>query len=176
MHDRPASLPATPGSAPAWPPPGTDLDAVARWSALLLASFRHWTGRDLLPGAADGPGAAAALWAAPFVVVSHGTEEDPVLNYGNRAALALWETDWATLTRLPSRLTAEPLERAERARMFQRVHAAGWVDDYRGVRITSTGRRFTIDDGIIWTLRDGEGRVHGHAATFSRWTWLPAPA
>lgn len=172
----PTVVPALSVPVPPWPPAGADSAALARWTDLLLASFRHWTGRDLLPGAGTGAAAARALWEAPFVVVSHGTQEDPVLNYGNGTALALWETDWPSLTAMPSRLTAEPLERGERARMFQRVHDTGWVDDYRGVRITVTGRRFTIDDGIIWTLRDVDGRLHGHAATFSRWTWLPPRA
>ena len=29
--------------------------------------------------------------------VAHGTQEDPILSYGNRAALDLWETDLETL-------------------------------------------------------------------------------
>lgn len=61
---------------------------------------------------------AQALFDAPRVVVSHQTQADPVLCYGNRKALALWEMDLATLTSTPSRLTAEPVERAERQRLL----------------------------------------------------------
>ncbi|MEZ6067919.1 MAG: MEKHLA domain-containing protein [Planctomycetaceae bacterium] len=40
---------------------------------------------------------AEALFEAPFVVVAHGTEADPILDYANRQALELWETDLPTL-------------------------------------------------------------------------------
>lgn len=48
-------------------------------------------------------------------IVSHGTETDPVFWFANRAAQGLWEMDWARFTRTPSRLSAEPDERATRA-------------------------------------------------------------
>jgi len=51
----------------------------------------RWTGREVVPGVNDAKELAEKVFEAPFVVVSHGTEVDPVLNYGNRAAtLALW--------------------------------------------------------------------------------------
>jgi hypothetical protein len=36
---------------------------------------------------------AQFLFEAPFVVVSHGIEANPILNYGNKKALTLWELD-----------------------------------------------------------------------------------
>ena len=79
----------------------------------LVRSYQHWTGRNLLPGATPGPDLAEQLFTAPFVLVSHGLEPDPVLNYGNQAALTLWEMTWDELTRTPSRLTAEAPNRAD---------------------------------------------------------------
>ena len=73
------------------------------------------------------------------MLVSHGTEADPVLNYGNDAAQALWEMSWAELTRTPSRLTAEAPNREERARLLEAVTRQGFIDDYSGVRILKTG-------------------------------------
>lgn len=64
---------------------------------LMLDSFRRWVGRDLIPRTGSFVEEAAALFHAPFVVVSHGTQDDPVLNYGNQAALDLWEMDVETL-------------------------------------------------------------------------------
>jgi hypothetical protein len=89
-------------------------------------------------------GAGAKVFEAPFVVVSHGTEADPVLNYGNAAALALWEMSWEELTRTPSRLTAEAPNREERAKLLEAVTRRGFIDDYSGVRISKTGRRFAF--------------------------------
>ena len=63
--------------------------AVVEWSQLLLNSFRHWTKRELFERVGDQDYQAHALFRSPFVVVSHGMEEDPLLNYGNQVALGL---------------------------------------------------------------------------------------
>ena len=57
-----------------------------RWTRLMLDSYEHRTGKLLLPRT-DALTDSQKLFEAPFVVVSHGTEADPLLNYGNRAAL-----------------------------------------------------------------------------------------
>lgn len=139
----------------------------------VLDSFRRMLGRELLPRSGNAFDDARRLFEARQIVVSHGTEADPVLNYGNGAALALWETDFATLTTMPSRLTAEAPERDERARLLERTSRDGFVDDYRGVRISTRGRRFLIDRAVVWNLADDAGRPIGQAATFERWTFLP---
>jgi hypothetical protein len=136
---------------------------------LLLDSFARLLGRELISRQGAAEAQAERLFQAPFVVVSHGTEADPILNYGNAAALALWEMDLATLTRTPSRLTAEPVHRDERARLLERTRRDGYVDDYAGIRISSTGRRFRIEQAIVWNLVDAAGMHHGQAATFDRW-------
>jgi len=139
---------------------------------LLLDSFARLLGRELISRQGAAEAQAERLFQAPFVVVSHGTEADPILNYGNAAALALWEMDLATLTRTPSRLTAEPVHRDERARLLERTRRDGYVDDYAGIRISSTGRRFRIEQAIVWNLVDAAGMHRGQAATFDRWTPL----
>jgi hypothetical protein len=147
-------------------------DFTITHTAGLARSFKHWTGRELLPGAAAGPELAERLFAAPFVVVSHGTEADPVLNYGNQAALTLWEMTWEELTHTPSRLTAEAPNREERARLLAAVARNGYIDDYSGVRISKSGRRFRIDRAIVWNLLAADGRAGGQAAMFDRWEFL----
>jgi hypothetical protein len=146
------------------------LPSVIAWSKQLLDSYYHWTGRDLLVRSGSIEDQAEALFAAPFVVVSHGTEPDPILNYGNQAALDLWEMTWDRLTHTPSHHTAEPMNRAERASMLQQVKERGSYDRYRGVRISATGRRFLVEDAVVWTVIDAQGRSLGQAATFSRWS------
>lgn len=141
-------------------------------SACLIRSLAHWTGRELAPGISDPRERARLLFEAPYVLVSHGTEADPILNYGNRAALALWETTWDELTRMPSRLTAEAPNREERARLLERVTRDGFIADYSGVRISRTGRRFRIDEATVWNLITPHGHPCGQAAMFSNWTFL----
>ena len=146
--------------------------AIREWTQLLLNSFSHWIGRELLERVGDSDYQAHALFQAPFVVVSHGREADPLLNYGNQVALKLWELSWGQLVKTPSRLTAEPVNRAERERMLEQAGERGYLDTYRGVRITSTGRRFLVENALIWNVVDAEGQRVGQAATFSEWTWL----
>ena len=112
------------------------------------------------------------LFEAPFVLLSHGTEPDPVLNYGNRMALDLWEMDWAQFTAMPSRLTAETPEREERARLLESVSRQGYSSNYSGVRFARSGRRFRIVNASVWNVLDADGSPRGQAAFFEKWEWL----
>ncbi|MFY9271043.1 MAG: MEKHLA domain-containing protein [Candidatus Manganitrophaceae bacterium] len=139
----------------------------------ILQSFRRHTGRDLISPAGTDREQTDRLFNAPFVVASHGTEPDPIFNYGNRTALDLWEASWESFTRTPSRLTAEPLLQEERARLLAEVTQKGFIENYRGVRISRTGRRFLVEGASVWNLFDEENRYCGQAVTFDRWSDLP---
>ena len=91
----------------------------------LMASLRHWTGRNLLD--VDSPAAEQArqLFHAPFVVLSHNQTSDPILNYANLVGLRLFELSWDELICLPSRRTAEPVHQDERARLLESGDAPG---------------------------------------------------
>jgi hypothetical protein len=145
--------------------------AVAQ-TQILARSLKHFTQRDLLPGNFSPPELAEKIFHAPFVVVSHGTEADPVLNFGNAAALALWEMSWTEFTRTPSRLTAEAPDREERARLLAAVTEHGFIDDYSGVRISKSGRRFRIAQATVWNLLTEAGQPCGQAAMFREWELL----
>jgi hypothetical protein len=151
--------------------------AVLTQTERLLWSFAHWTGRSLLPGVEKTPEKTPAMWAqallnAQFVVLSHGVEADPIFNYANQTALDLWELDWDAFTQMPSRLSAEANLQADRAVMMAQIEARGFCTGYSGVRISSQGRRFLIEDVTIWNVIDRAGHFHGQAATFERWVYL----
>jgi hypothetical protein len=137
----------------------------------LARSLKQFAGRELISGL-TGTELARAVAAAPFVVVSHGTQTDPILNYGNRAALKLWEMDWDEFTRTPSRLTAEAPERTERERLLSTVSQRGFIDDYSGIRISKSGRRFRIFQATVWNLVNERGEACGQAAMFDRWEFV----
>jgi hypothetical protein len=147
-------------------------DFIVPHTLCLVRSFKKWTGRDLLPGDFSPKELAEKIFTAPFVVVSHETQADPILNYGNRAALTLWELSWEEFTRTPSRLTAEAPNREERARLLEAVTRQGFIDNYAGVRISKSGRRFEISRAIVWNLVSEAGEPCGQAATFSEWKFL----
>ncbi len=137
----------------------------------LAQSHQKWVGRPLFPRAPESDWVSHA-WEGSFALVSHGTEEDPVLNYGNRTALGLWELTWEQFVLTPSRLTAEAPNREERGRLLAEVTARGFIAHYAGVRISQSGRRFLIEAATVWNVVDEAGRPVGQAATFDRWKWL----
>jgi len=147
-------------------PPHFDTRDMRARLALIATSYERLTGRQLM-APADDP--AQALWTAPRAIVAHGIEADPIFFFGNRAALARFEMTPEQFTATPSRLSAEPMLREERQALLDRVTRHGFIDDYAGIRISVTGRRFRIEQATVWNLIDTHGRVNGQAATFERW-------
>lgn len=139
---------------------------------ILLDSYYQLLGKQLVPRSGSAEEDARRVFESSPVVVSHTAASDPILNFGNCTALRLWEIDIETLLQTPSRLTAEPLHRDERAQLLERTTRDGYVDDYQGIRIATTGRRFRIEQAIVWNLRDTAGTYVGQAATFDQWTFL----
>lgn len=150
--------PAPPGPANAW---------HAVHVRLLAESHARVVGRALC-----GDIEPEAVFEADFVLLSHGTESDPIFDYANRLALELFELDWARFVRTPSRESAEPAKQAERERFMRRVREHGYVDDYSGVRVSSSGKRFVIEQATVWNVVDADGVLRGQAATFRDWRSL----
>ena len=117
----------------------------------------------------DASTAARQLYYAPFALLSHGTEKDPIINYANKTAQELFEMKWHKLVQLPSRLSAETVVQEERDALLRRVNENGYIDDYSGVRISSSGKRFLINYATVWNLQNSDGRYCGQAAMFSNW-------
>jgi MEKHLA domain len=145
---------------------------IIAWTQLLLDSYEKLLGRQIIPRNESDLEQAKALFFAPFAVVSHGKEDDPILNYGNQTALALWEMNWEDFIHTPSRLTAEPVNREERQQMLLQAAKQGFIDNYRGIRISRTKKRFLIEKAIVWNLEGDRSQLIGQAATFSEWRFL----
>ncbi len=145
---------------------------IITWSQLLLDSYEKLLGHQLIERKGNAQAQAQALFFAPLVVASHGTEADPILNYSNQKALDLWEMTWDNFTKTPSRMTAEPVNREDRKKMLAQAAKQGFLDNYRGVRITSTGKRFLIEKAIVWNLFEERDRPCDQGATFSKWYFL----
>lgn len=154
-------------SLPIWQQP-----EVITQSQILFDSFERVTGRKLISSVDSPETLAKTLFFASFALVSHDVRSDPVLNYGNEAALKLWEMPWEGFVRTQSRLTAEIENRETRKMMLEQVAKHGYIDNYRGVRISSRGRRFLIEKAIVWNLHNETGNYCGQAATFSNWIFL----
>jgi hypothetical protein len=137
---------------------------------LLAGSYSRLVGASLIPPEYDN--AFAGRWIyeeAPFCVLAHNTDLDPVFIYGNKAAQTCFEYTWAELTALRSRLSAEEPNREERQRLLESVQRQGFATGYRGLRIAKSGRRFWIEDVTVWQLVDRGGVLHGQAAIYRQW-------
>lgn len=144
------------------------------YSRLLAHSFAHWTGQSMLDAAPDDDrDFARTLFHAPFALVSHGTQDDPIFRYANHSALHLWEMEWNEFTQLPSRQSAEPVSNIqdERQQLLKKALAAGCVNDYAGIRISKTGKRFEIQNTTLWNVVDAAGVRHGQAALIRQWKY-----
>lgn len=152
--------------------PPCHFDFLAKQTRLIVSSYACLTGKTLCLENQSDEALVREIFFAPFVIASTGNEADPVLNYGNQKALELWELDWNAFTRTPGRHTAEAMERAAREEFLQKVKKNGYVDDYRGVRISSKGRRFEIQKATVWNLLDSAGDYAGQAVTFGQVRYL----
>jgi hypothetical protein len=63
--------------------------------------------------------------AASHCVLAHNTDPDPRFIYANKAAQSAFEYDWVEITSLPSRLSAEPIDRDERQKLLDAVRSGG---------------------------------------------------
>jgi hypothetical protein len=135
---------------------------------LVSGAYQRLVGKPFAPDVA-GDAAALARWvyeAAPFCLLAHNTAADPIFVYANRSAQKCFEYDWDAFVQIPSRLSAEAPDRAERQRLLDQVAAHGFIGNYRGLRIAKSGRRFWIENATVWRLIDADGKLHGTAAMF----------
>jgi hypothetical protein len=140
----------------------------------VLENLERLTGRAILPRSR---GESPAEWAlraylAPWVLLAHDGGADPRFTYANRTAQTLFERPWRGFVGLPSRYSAEPDARDARADLLERVRRDGYCDDYAGVRVAASGRRFRISCATVWNLSSESGVHIGQAAQFSHWTYL----
>ncbi|GBF81586.1 MEKHLA domain-containing protein [Aphanothece sacrum] len=152
-------------------------EKVIQRTQLILSSFEYWLGHSLfqekgLPEIKASPeDIAKQLFEVPVIVASDGTENDPILNYGNQKALETWELSWEEFTKIPSRKTAELVEQEERDRLLAETTAKGFCY-FSGIRITSTGKRFKINNGIVWNVIDEQQNYKGKAVVYSDFYFL----
>ncbi|WP_054633651.1 MEKHLA domain-containing protein [Pantoea stewartii] len=102
---------------------------------------------------------------APYSILAHNREADPVFVYANRCALDCFHYSLAEMLQLPSRLSAGPADRAERQRLLDSVRRNGIATDYSGPRVNKQGETFTIYEGEVWQSEEHEADW-GQAALF----------
>jgi len=143
--------------------------------SIVTDSYFQLTGRQISFNSMRGetaPGLAEAIFNAPFALVSHGTEKEPVFNYANKTAMRLFNMNWDEITALPSKYSAEMPNREQRSQLLREVKENGYIENYSGVRIAKGGQRLYIEQATVWNLTDTTGAYYGQAAMFSDWRFL----
>jgi len=152
--------------------PSEQNNFLTEHASYLGNSYQQLLGNSILGQVIDPQQFPKILFHAPFAVVSHDTSADPIFNYANLTALKLFGMDWSEFTQLPSRLSAEPVNQEERARLLAQVTSQGYIDNYQGVRIAKTGQRFLIKKAVVWNVVDAQNKAYGQAACFGLWQFL----
>lgn len=138
----------------------------------IAQSFQLRTGRELVPTSdAD---IDAALMNSPAVILCHDGATDPHFIYANKAAAVLWRISVEQLIGMPSRMSALPEHRTERARSLAQAATDGVLFGYCGERVAADGTRFEIEDATLWTV-DLPAGGRGQAVVFDTWRELPDP-
>ncbi|MDQ7913585.1 MEKHLA domain-containing protein [Pseudomonas sp. 102515] len=135
---------------------------------LLEGSYRRWLGEPL-PRPAGLPEPKLPAWLherAPYALLAHGTESDPLFCYANRQALSCFGYPRDEFIGMPSRFSASPKDRDERQRLMEAVGRKGYASGYEGWRVDKAGQAFEIHAGVVWNLVDVDGQRLGQAALF----------
>ncbi len=151
-----------------FPPQFIDGNSAQEHISILANNYQQYFSEPMIIGFSE-KDLLQAIWQGDFVVLSHGTEEDPIFNFANLCAQQLFEMDFETITQLPSRKSAGPSTQQERNRLMSQVTTKGCIDDYSGIRVSATGKQFYIERAKVWNLTDESGEYYGQAAMFSDW-------
>jgi hypothetical protein len=136
--------------------------------SIIVESYRKHFDDDLI-GVQNDPEITHKVETAPFPILSHTNAPDPIFNYGNQKALEIFEYSWEEFIKLPSRLSAEVGLQDERARVMREVRENGFTANYKGIRVSKSGRRFEILRAAIWNVEDESGIFIGQAAALFDW-------
>lgn len=101
-----------------------------------------------------------------FGVLSHGTQPDPVYNYGNYASLMLFEQTIEKLCQTPSHFSTIPELMEDRSDLIQVIEKDGHGTIHNAIRISAEGHPFQIPQIKVWTVFDDDGKRVGLAAIY----------
>ena len=146
-------------------------EALAEHSRLLIGSYRLLTGKELIQEELTAEETAEKLYSSSNVLLSHDGKEEPCFTYANKTAQSLWEIPWTDFIGMPSKYSAEADEREQRELLLREVSSKGYIEDYKGIRVSKTGKRFYIEGVTVWNLLK-DGKKVGQAASFGEWQFL----
>ncbi|CAB9507466.1 MEKHLA domain-containing protein [Seminavis robusta] len=103
-----------------------------------------------------------------FGILSHGIQEDPIYNYGNAAALELFDNTIEDLCQTPSRYSTVESLMDDREQLIQSINTFGHGTIRDATRRTTKEKLFVIATIWIWHVFDDNGTRIGLAALYDR--------
>lgn len=103
-----------------------------------------------------------------FGVLSHGTQSDPIFNYGNQASLILFEQTIESLCETPSRFSTVPEFMEDRGDLIRQIEAVGYGYIKDAIRVSAKGKLFLIQSILVWNVYDDNDDRIGLAAILDR--------
>lgn len=97
---------------------------------------------------------------------------DPIFIYGNQAALNLWELSFEEFVCFPSRNTADADQQNLRNALLQEVLDKGFIENYSGIRVSKSGKKFIIENATVFQVYDLNGRNIAQAVVFTNWKYI----
>ena len=89
-----------------------------------------------------------------FVIVSHGTEDDPIYNFSNVAGMEAFVRSWDEFIELPSRLSVvlQTKDEESRIQLMRKVTDDGFVEGASGIRVRGDGQFIKLVDAVVRDL------------------------
>ena len=84
-------------------------------------------------------------------------------NYLNKSALSLFKVTKDQVIGRSTTMTAPKSEQKQRNELLNQVNSNGFIDNYKGIRVTSDGELFQIEDATIWNVIDKNSHKIGQA-------------
>jgi len=143
--------------------------------SLLDRSLKHLTGRGVYERMGVQPSSPKGIYNTVclnerFVLISHGTEANPIYNFGNVAALQAFVRSWDNLM-IPSAesVVLRSQDETLRNELMQKVTDNGFVEGASGIRVRGDGKFIKLVDAVVWNCYDNDNSTYiGQAAFFDR--------
>ena len=106
-----------------------------------------------------------------YILISHGTEESPIYNFGNKACLNAFARSWENQVSMPSSesVVRRSQDEASRIELMKSVTDYGIFDGkLNGYRVRDDGKFIKLTEGVVWNCYgdDEEETYIGQAAFF----------
>ena len=104
-----------------------------------------------------------------YAVLSHGTQEDPIYCYFNKAAFLQFKWSEDEIYQLPSRYSAPSgYDRDTREKDIEKSVLEDYSELSSVVRQTKDGELFEMVNVILWNVYDDDGQRIGQTALYDR--------